>query len=870
MQAQTYPAHWEADVVLTDGTVAQLRPVHPDDGELLHEFFSSLSETTLFLRFFGNHSQQIDGEVQALLASDHDQRTGLVLTIREDIVGVVRYVTLPEYAPEKVAEVAFLVRDDLHGRGIATLLLEHLAEVGREVGIERFVAEMLPENRSMLNVFRNIGYSMTPGRGDGAITVDLAIAETPEARAIMEQRERRSESAAIRSLVSPETVGIFGPGPAVEPLTQALAEAGFTGEVSTAETMTELPSELDLIVVPGSVDAVTVLDDAGTRGCHGLLMMAPPAGPEVSPEEAQRVVHEARSLGVRTLGPAALGLINTDDDVRLNVNLAPLPRKGVVGVFTQSAGVGTIMLAKALSMGLGISTFISTGSYADVTVNDVMHFWSEDDATQVCLLSVDRVGNPRKFFRILRELSRRKPVIVFTPSRALRGARWDNVHSLPSAPAGALDQAIEATGAIVVSQRDEMFDVARLLARQPIPAGRRVRIISNSPGLVDQAAQAANRWELKSVDPHVVADDGDIIGELVSEGRRSLQDPDVDAVMVGMVEVADASRLVTLRDRLEELAAEQLPKPLVGVFVGFEQPPFPTAPDGPGRLPAYSSYADALQAIARAADMDTRRRLPRMDTATEEPLKPAGAARKVVESVLSEAPQGRDATDPEAIAILADYGITLVPTAPVPTLEEALEVAEDLGWDVVLKATARAARGRPDMPNVSRHLGDEDELRRAWENLDRLAQSLDEEDASAIGPVIQPTVQSGIPITIRGIEDQALGPMVSVGVAGPTSELLGDVAWRAVPVSAEDGFAMISGLRSAALLEGYRGSPPAHWFSIVDVLVKLARLKDDLPEVVEVDFTPALAGPDALNIVGARLRIAPALRQRDPLARRAT
>lgn len=870
MQAQNYPAHWEADVVLTDGTVAQLRPVHPDDGELLREFFASLSETSLFLRFFGNHSPQIDDEVDVLLASDHDARAGLVLTIREAIVGVVRYVTLPEHAPEKVAEVAFLVRDDLHGRGIATLLLEHLAEVGREVGIGRFVAEMLPENRGMLNVFRNIGYSMTPGRGDGAITVDLAIAETPEARAIMEQRERRSESAAISSLLSPKTLGIFGPDVAVAPLAKALADAGFTGEVRTAQAMVELPAELDLIVVPGSVDAVSVLDDAGTRGCHGLLMMAPPAGPEVSPEQAERVVHEARGLGVRTLGPAALALINTDDDVRLNVNLAPLPRKGVVGVFTQSAGVGTIMLSKALSMGLGISTFISTGSYADVTANDVMHFWTDDEATQVCLLSVDRVGNPRKFFRILRELSRRKPVIVFTPSRALRGARWDNVHSLPSAPAGALDQAIEAAGAIVVSQRDEMFDVARLLARQPIPGGRRVKIISNSPGLVDQAVQAANRWDLKSVDPHVVADEADIIGDLVEEARNALQDRDVDAVMVGMVEVADASRLVLLRDKLEDLAAEQLPKPLVGVFVGFEQPPFPTTPDGPGRLPAYSSYADALQAIARAADMETRRRVPRLDTSTEEPMQRAGSARKVVETVLADAPDGRDATDSEAIQILSDYGITLVQTTPVASIDEAIEVAEAHGWDVVLKATARAARGRPDMPNVSRHLGDEDELRRAWQNLDRLAQSLDEKDASGIGPVIQPTVQSGIPITIRGIEDQALGPMISVGVAGPPSELLGDVSWRAAPVSAEDGFAMISGLRSAALLEGYRGSPPAHWFSIVDVLVNLARLKDDLPEVVEVDFTPALAGPTALNIVGARLRIAPALRQRDPLARRAT
>lgn len=493
-----YPAHWEADVVLADGGVAHVRLARTGDADALRSFYGRVSDASLLLRFFGNHAPQIEDEVHQLIESDQVDRVGLVMTIRDEIVAVVRYVVGPGIASappadDRSADVAFLVRDDVQGGGIASLLLEHLAEVGRERGVRRFFAEMLPENRRMIGVFRSAGYRVKPALADGNVVVDFAIEGTPEARSIMEQRERRAESAAIRRLVGPGGVGLAGPAEFVGPLADAVGAFGYPGRVAVAHRVTDLPPGLDLIVVPGGADAVGHLEAAAERDAHGLLMLAPPAGPAMTPELGRALVSRARALDLRVLGPAALALINTAEGVRLNVSPAAAPRPGVVGLFTQSAGVGTIMLAKALSMGLGLSTFLSTGSYADVTANDVMQFWAEDDRTQVCLLSLDRVGNPRKFVRILRELIRRKPVVVFTPSRALRSARWDHAHELPSAPAGALDQVIEATGAIVVSQRDEMFGVARILARQPVPTGRRVRVVSNSPGLVDQADAAAAR-----------------------------------------------------------------------------------------------------------------------------------------------------------------------------------------------------------------------------------------------------------------------------------------------------------------------------------------------------------------------------------------
>lgn len=858
----------DEDVVLSDGSVARLRPVSPDDGPALAAFYTRVSPESLYLRFFGPHTDAVAAEIQHLLDSDHVDDVALVLTLRDEVVAMVRYALLPEHAPARVADVAFLVQDDLQGHGAATLLLEHLAEVGRRNGVERFVAEMLPENRAMLGVFLGIGYSSSPRLADGTVVVEFPIGATDEARTVMERRERRAESAAIRRLVEPRTVGLLGPPEALDPLEDALLAYGYTGRVHRAAEASALPRDLDLVVVPDARDPALLLAGVGAMDARALLMLAPAAGPDMTESEAGATVEQARRVGVRTLGPAALALVNTAEDTRLHLGTVPPPRAGVVGMLTQSAGVGAIMLAKAVSTGVGISTFLSTGGYADITANDVMHFWAEDDATSVCLLSLDRVGNPRKFFRILRDLTARKPVVVFTPSRALRSARWDLTHDLPGATPDAIDQVIEAAGAIVVRHRDEMFDVARILARQPVPRGRRVRVVSNSPGLVDQVDQAAARWELRSVKPHVVASD-DVVGGIVEQVEQSLEDPAVDVVLPALVEVTESDRAAELAARLERVCAGRPGKPVVGVFAGFvRRTPPPAEPDGPGRLPAFANYADALQAIQRVIDGEARRTADRGAPAQAGPT--TGAARTTVEAILADSPTGREATDEEALAILADHGVSVVPTRHVATLEEATWAAEELGWDVVLKATARAARGRPDTPNVSRHLRDAADLAAAWAQLERLAGHLGAPDAAAISPVVQPTVPTGIPLTLRAIEDRALGPMVCVGVAGLPSELLGDLAWRAAPLTPDEGFAMLGSLGAATILEGYRGSPPAHWFSIVDALVRLARLKDDLPEVVEADFTPVLAGASGAAIVGVRLRIAPALRVRDPLARRTT
>lgn len=275
---------------------------------------------------------------------------------------------------------------------------------------------------------------------------------------------------------------------------------------------------------------------------------------------------------------------------------------GRVGLFTQSAGVATLTLSRALERGCGISSFVASGAFADVTVNDLMQYWSDDPDTDICLLTLDAIGNPRKFFRVLRRLALEKPVVIFTPSRALLSARHHTAVGLVAVPPGALDEVIRHAGAIVTARRDTMFDVAGILARQPVPPGRRVRVTSNSAGLTGQMRQAAHRFGLH---PSAVTVSGDPVAGLVRAARQALADPHVDIVLTAAVEISQPVSGPVHRG-LEELAAA-CRRPLVGVFVGFGPPP--TGTD----LPVFTSYADALEALALIADNEEKRAAARPD-----------------------------------------------------------------------------------------------------------------------------------------------------------------------------------------------------------------------------------------------------------------
>ncbi|AJE32366.1 hypothetical protein B842_02565 [Corynebacterium humireducens NBRC 106098 = DSM 45392] len=770
------PPGREADVILADGTVAVLRPVLPTDRPLFVEFYSHVSEESRYLRFFGPHPELTEQDLSDWVDVDGRDRVTLVLTRQGRIVATAHYALVPDAAPERVADVSFLVSDDTQGRGAANILLEHLAQVGRESGVTRFSAEMITSNQSMRQVFLRAGYDVRPALEDGVITVDFAIDPTERSRTVMHQREHRAEAASISALLTPAAIAVLGDSERMAPLTAAIRASGYPGRVDT-----HLRDPVDLVIAGYGPDLPDVIAGAARHGARGIVVLADGDNPNLSTAAAAALVSRARAHGIRACGPASLGLINTA--LPLNATPAPAVPAGRVGLFTQSAGVATLTLSRALERGCGLSSFVASGAFADVTANDLMQYWSDDPDTDICLLTLDAIGNPRKFFRVLRRLALEKPVVIFTPSRALLSARHHTAVGLVAVPPGALDEVIRHAGAIVTARRDTMFDVAGILDRQPVPPGRRVRVISNSAGLTAQMRQAAHRFGLH---PSAVTVSGDPVEGLIRAARQALADPHVDIVLTAAVEISHPVSGPVHRG-LEELAAA-CRRPLVGVFVGFGPPPVGAD------LPVFTSYADALEALALIADNEEKRAAARPDPADELAPSPEEDATGLLRGLLAAHPGGGWLSDSECGRLLAAYGIDTADTADT----------------------------------------------------------------------------AGTAVTMRAVEDPVLGPIMSVGLAGPVPELLDDRSWRVPPLRRRDARDMLTGLGTAALLTGHDGAEsadPADLAALEDLLMRLGRLKDELVSVVEVELSPVLAGPDGARVTGARARVLPLGPERDPLAR---
>lgn len=879
---------WEADVVMADGSIAVLRPAHPADRQGLVEFYARVSDKSKYLRFFSAHPTLSDQDLDSWLDIDHYNQVTLLICSHDQIVATAHYRVLDAFLPSRVADVSFLVQDSYQGKGAANILLEHLAEVGRENNVERFFAEMLTQNRAMVQVFVRAGYEVKPQLEDGFISVDFPIDPTERSFDVMQQRERKSEAASIRRLLRPESIAVVGDLSRMRTIIAQLVDAPFNGKlhILAASTPESGGAAADLEAISGEIDLVIAQYDAAelepllaaaaAKNARGMLVLARGHNPALTPDEQVHFVSLARAHGLRALGPAALGLINSDPKIRLNASPAPAPAHGSTGIFTQSAGVATLVLSHAVERGCGISSFVATGAFADVTANDVIQYWIDDDATEVCLISLDAIGNPRKFFRVLRRLALEKHIVIFTPSRALHSARHaPSTHHAtaqtdprPVAPPAALDEVISRTGAIVVTRRDGMFDIAQILARQPLPRGGNVTVISNSAGLSDQMAQAALRFGLQ---PHAVTVTDNPVPGLLEAAQDALRDPDAHAVVVAAVEIGDPI-LDEVHGGLSRLAAAGENTPIVGVFVGFRDVATQQESEHEGQLPTFGAYADALEALAAIArNQRLRAEVQAADIVEEQPV--AGekhTVQRAVDEILRETPEGRWATDEETQEILAAYGVELVPWREVTTLEEAEQAAELFGWNVVLKATAEPVRGRPELSTIHRNIANTTELATAWRLLGETAVELglaERADAAGLRPVVQPTVAAGVSLSVKALEDAVLGPMVSVGVSGVSSDLLADRAWRTAPLRLADAAGMLEQLHAAPLLHGYRGTRPARLDSVQQLLVRLAQLKEEFAQVVEVELTPVIAAAEDTHVVGARLRVAALPRHRDPLAR---
>jgi acyl-CoA synthetase (NDP forming)/RimJ/RimL family protein N-acetyltransferase len=864
-----YPAHWEADVVLLDGSPAHLRPILATDADGLVAFYARVSEQSKYFRFFAPYPTLSERDVQRFTQVDHQSRVAFVVTIGPDIVAVGRYDSIDDVE----AEVAFLVEDAHQGRGIGQLLLEHLAQAGRERGVGKFVAEVLPENVRMIQVFREMGYHVEGGYEDGVMHLVFPIEPTDTAVGVMRTREHRADHRSIERFFTARSVAVIGASRRQDTVGRTLVRnlvlGGFAGRVYAVNraaesvaglpayaTVQEIPDPVDLAIVAVPAETVQeVVLDCAAKGVHGLVVIS--SGFAETGEDGRKrqrqLVGLARSYGLRLVGPNCLGVINTATDVSLNASLSPImPPRGRVGFFCQSGALGVAILEKVDRRGLGLSTFVSAGNRADVSGNDLLQYWADDDATEAVLLYLESIGNPRKFSRVARQVARIKPVVAVKSGRTTQGVPVGHAVRRTIAPAAAVDAMFKQAGVIQVDTLDEMFDVAQLVAHQPLPRGPRVAVVGNSDALGMLAADAASAVGLEVRLP--IALGADATAEDFERAiDTAIDNPEVDSVIAVFIPPIDT----TGEQVANVLAAvgEQSDKPLMSSFLATEGvPELLRVPDvegaaGRGSVPSYPAPEAAVRALARVVGYARWLNRDQGTVTAFADVDLVAARRLVADAVSDDGPTELGLQ--QVTELLAAYGIELWPWIEVTTVGQAVAAGQELGWDVVLKATAPHLRQRPDLAGVWRSIESAEQMRHAWQSLTSTVGS-----PADAGYVVQRMAGQGVPVTVHSMEDRLFGPIVSFGVAGAATELLDDWAYRIPPLTDVDAAEMIREIKAAPLLVGYGGGGEVDMDSVQDLVARVAQLKNDLPEVEVLDISLALAGSFGVRVLGAAGRVA--------------
>ncbi len=883
-----YPPEWEADVALRDGSVAHLRPIVPADADAIRRFHAGQSAESIYLRFFAPLKELSDRDVTRFTTVDYTQRVALVCTLRGDIIGIGRYDCIGAGS----AEVAFNISDHHQGKGIGSVLLEHLAAIAQERGVKKFVAEVLPQNRKMLAVFADAGYVVQRRIEDGVVMVSFEVHPTAQSEGVRLAREHRAEALSMRSLLFPSTIAVIGASRRVEnvghQILANIVQAGFQGTlhvvhpgadellgIRTVRSVFDIDGDIDLVVVAVPADQVlSVVDDCAAKGVKTLLVASAgfaEAG-EAGADLQLELLHRAREAGMRVVGPNSFGVINNDPTVRLNATLAPnVPPPGGLGLFAQSGALGIAVLASAARRRLGISVFASVGNRIDVSGNDFMQYWIDDTSTKAVGLHLESMGNPRKFTRIARHLADTKPVIVVKSGVSEFGVPPGHRVRRTNTPPRAFAELLRQAGVIRVSTVHQLFDVAQLVVHQPLPRGNRLAIVGNSAALSALTAGAAKDRELQVTHGPVDLPPESRGADYRTALTEAFDDPTVDAVVccfippvaAGDEEVIDAVRGF----------ASHPDKPLVATFLGMRgvdggtramsRDASVSALNDTRALPVYAMPEDAVRALGSAVAYSRWLRRER-----GVPVAPEGtdraAAEALVDRVLTETPEGRDLTEDERVELLAAYGIDLWRQVHVATEDEAVAAASGLGYPVVLKSTSPLVRHQPGMANVRIDLDSAGAVRAAWASLvDRLP-------AVAAGRlVVQRMATPGLACLVGSTEDPLIGPLIRFSVAGAPTDLYDDIAFRVPPLSDVDVSELVSSVKAAPLLHGHRGAAPVDRAALDDIVARVSVLADEIPEVATL-VLPVNAHPDGVEVLAADIRLSPAGKRKDTGARSLT
>jgi len=878
MTTQTGTLDW--DIVLRDGATIHVRPFDVPDVDAVRVFLAAASQESLFARFFGMISIE-HFDVASLDSTDPTTRCTLLVEAGGRVLAMATYVRR-RHAPN-VAEVGFLVADQLKGHGVGTRLLELLAEVAYANGVTRFSAQVLRSNMRMLQVFHDVGFPVTEFMDVEVCHVAMDI--TPSTKYLDRTFDRTCAAAAssMRALFEPVVVAMVGAsrkrGRIGSEILHNLTEYGLIGSVipvhpeaakieglTAYKSVSAIPGPVDLaiIAVPAK-QVLAVVDDCIAKGVKGLVVIS--AGFAECGEDGaqlqQQMLERVRAAGIRMIGPNCMGLLNTNPAVRLNATFSPVyPPVGHVAMSTQSGALGLAILEYAKELNIGISSFVSVGNKADVSGNDLIQYWAEDPRTDVILLYLESFGNPRTFSRLARYVARKKPIVAVKSGRSDAGSRAAASHTGALAtPDAAVDALFDQAGIIRTDTLEEMFDVAALLAHQPLPRGPRVAILTNAGGAGILAADAAESRGLKVATlseatvtelrtflpaPAIVNNPVDMLASAsAADYERALKivlkDEQVDSVLVIFVPptVTDANLVAA---SVQAAARQASGKPVLATFMRAAGPPPVIEP-----IPCYRFPEAAARALAHATRYSAWRNEPIGRTASFTDID-TKRARGIIDAAVAR--DGGWLPPMDAQALLDAFHIPIALAEVANNEEEAVRSAAHLGYPVAVKAIGPGLLHKSDVGGVKLGLASERDVRDACRDLDA---HLGDRMTSLF---VQRMSSSGAELFVGITQDPTFGPLLLCGPGGTLVELFGTPSVRLLPLTDTEAAAVLHEKPTRFLIDGYRGTPPADRAAARDLLLRLSQLVEVCPEVQELDLNPVRLFPHGLRVLDVRARVA--------------
>ncbi len=886
--------------LLADGTTLTIRPAGPGDYGHVKRLHEAMSPENLYFRFFSASRAAAGQEARRVCREAGPDHGALLGLLGDELAGVTSYELTTGL---QVAEIALAVADGMHGRGIATLLLEHLVSLARASGVNLFTAAVLPGNSAVLQVLADAGLSVRRRYGNGTVELSIPIPQNAalgEASAYLDAvagREERANVASLEPLLAPRSAVVIGPGRRPGSIGRTILlnirGAGFAGAlyavsahvgdiegIPCVPSVAALPEAPDLAVV--AVPAARVLDvahECGKRGARSLVVIT--SG--LNPAQESGLLEASRRGGMRLVGPNCFGV--AVPGIGLEATFAVRhPSPGKTGLVVQSGGVGAALVEQFSRLGIGTSSFASVGDMLDVSGNDMLMWWEADNTTELAVLYLESFGEPRRFARTARRVSTKIPLLTVHAGRSAPGQRAAASHTAAAAAPLITRQALfEQAGIIATTSFGELLDAAALIASQPVPAGSVVSIVSNGGGAgvlaADACAEAGlavattgpeTRNRLREVLPAGSALGGpvDTTAAVTPEAFRealhiAAGEDGVHALIALVVQHAPVNLIPVL-------TAGRLPVPVAAVVL--DQPEAVRLLHGSGTGPAVPAYAypeAAARALARAARYGSWRSRPAGTVPEIADLRVADA-RSIVGSFLARMPGGGWLSAREADDLLRCYGIPMVEFRRAGDADAAVNAAADLGGRVVIKADVPGLLHKTGAGAVELDLRGADEVRGAMSRLqDKFAGRLS-------GVLVEPMITGGIETIVGVVQEPVFGPVVVFGLGGVATETLGDHVARLAPLTSADADDLIHSIRAAPALLGHRGQPAADIAALRDTLLRVSQLADHLPQIAELDLNPVIAGPDGVTAVDARIRVTshrmadPYLRQLPPARHDAT